>query len=132
MYVCIVTCRAVRVRRITGSSSDDWIYWHFGYNLSLSHLNTVLLLICTHWPSPGNTIKTKELALQITEIKPSNRTFRSCLLPRTQNSLFYDELGTQNSGLCHSLLVPIRSELTAHRKQKTQFYCCIRKTTEKT
>jgi hypothetical protein len=51
----------------------------------------------------------------------------------------------QNSGLCHthslSLLVPIWSELTAHGSryiaaerttQKSQFYCCIRETTEKT
>jgi hypothetical protein len=22
---------------ITGSSSDDWIYWHFGYTLSLNY-----------------------------------------------------------------------------------------------
>jgi hypothetical protein len=22
----------VRVTKITGSSSDDWIYWHFGYS----------------------------------------------------------------------------------------------------
>jgi hypothetical protein len=30
----IVTCRGVRVTKKTGSSSDDWIYWHFGYSLS--------------------------------------------------------------------------------------------------
>jgi hypothetical protein len=30
----IVTCRVVRVTKITGSRSDDWIYWHFGYSLS--------------------------------------------------------------------------------------------------
>jgi hypothetical protein len=30
----IVTRRRVNVMIITGSSSDDWIYWHFGYNLS--------------------------------------------------------------------------------------------------
>jgi hypothetical protein len=29
-----VTCRVVRVTRMTGSSSDDWIYWHFSYSLS--------------------------------------------------------------------------------------------------
>jgi hypothetical protein len=29
-----VTCRVIRVTKITGSSSDDWIYWHFGYTLS--------------------------------------------------------------------------------------------------
>jgi hypothetical protein len=23
-----VTCRVVRVTRMTSSSSDDWIYWH--------------------------------------------------------------------------------------------------------
>jgi hypothetical protein len=28
----IVTCRGVHVTKITGSSSDDWIYSHFGYN----------------------------------------------------------------------------------------------------
>jgi hypothetical protein len=30
----IVTYRRVRVTIMTGSSSDDWFYWHFGYNLS--------------------------------------------------------------------------------------------------
>jgi hypothetical protein len=30
----IVTCRRVHVTIMTGSSSDDWIYWHVGYNLS--------------------------------------------------------------------------------------------------
>jgi hypothetical protein len=30
----IVTCRVVRVTGMTGSSSDYWIYYHFGYNLS--------------------------------------------------------------------------------------------------
>jgi hypothetical protein len=30
----IVTYRVVCVTKLTGSSSDDWIYWHFGYNLS--------------------------------------------------------------------------------------------------
>jgi hypothetical protein len=29
-----VACRVVRATKIMGSSSDDWIYWHFGYNLS--------------------------------------------------------------------------------------------------
>jgi hypothetical protein len=29
-----VTCRRVRMTKMMGSSSDDWIYWHFGYNLS--------------------------------------------------------------------------------------------------
>jgi hypothetical protein len=43
-YICIharthvllytVTCRRVRVMIMTGSRSDDWIYWHFGYNPS--------------------------------------------------------------------------------------------------
>jgi hypothetical protein len=33
----IVTCRVVRVTKITGSSSDDWIYWHFGYSISLDY-----------------------------------------------------------------------------------------------
>jgi hypothetical protein len=28
------TCMGVGVTKITGSSSDDWIYWHFGYSLS--------------------------------------------------------------------------------------------------
>jgi hypothetical protein len=28
------------VTLITGSTSDDWIYWHFGYNLSLITINT--------------------------------------------------------------------------------------------
>jgi hypothetical protein len=30
----IFTCKGVRVTKITGSRSDDWIYWHFGYNRS--------------------------------------------------------------------------------------------------
>jgi hypothetical protein len=30
----IVTCRWVPMMRISGSKSDDWIYRHFGYNLS--------------------------------------------------------------------------------------------------
>jgi uncharacterized metal-binding protein len=30
----IVVCTGVHVTKITGSRSDDWIYWHFGYNLS--------------------------------------------------------------------------------------------------
>jgi hypothetical protein len=29
-----VTCMRVRVTKITGSSSGDWIYWHFSYNVS--------------------------------------------------------------------------------------------------
>jgi hypothetical protein len=32
MYI-IITCRAVRVTKITGSRSDDLIYWHVGYSL---------------------------------------------------------------------------------------------------
>jgi hypothetical protein len=28
-----VKCRVVRVTKTTGSSSDDWIYYHFGYKL---------------------------------------------------------------------------------------------------
>jgi hypothetical protein len=35
--VGIVTCRLVRVPKITGSSSGDWIYWHFGYSFSLNY-----------------------------------------------------------------------------------------------
>jgi hypothetical protein len=27
-------CMGVCVTKITGSSSDDWVYWHFGYSLS--------------------------------------------------------------------------------------------------
>jgi hypothetical protein len=34
---CIVTCRGVRVTKITGSRLDDWIYWHFGYTLTLNY-----------------------------------------------------------------------------------------------
>jgi hypothetical protein len=30
----IVTCRVVHATETTGSSLDDWIYWHLGYNLS--------------------------------------------------------------------------------------------------
>jgi hypothetical protein len=28
-YIYIVTCRVVRVTKLTGSSSDDRIYWNF-------------------------------------------------------------------------------------------------------
>jgi hypothetical protein len=34
IYIYIVMCWMVCVTKITGSSSDDWIYWHFGYSLS--------------------------------------------------------------------------------------------------
>jgi hypothetical protein len=34
MKINIVTCMVVRSTKMTGSSSDDWIYWHLGYNLS--------------------------------------------------------------------------------------------------
>jgi hypothetical protein len=30
----VVTCRVVRATKLTGASSDDWIYYYFGYNLS--------------------------------------------------------------------------------------------------
>jgi hypothetical protein len=30
----IVTCRGVHVTKLTGSRSDDWIYWHFCYKFS--------------------------------------------------------------------------------------------------
>jgi hypothetical protein len=45
------------VTKIRGSSSDDWIYWHFGYTLSLSlslliTINTALSLIYTIYGSP--------------------------------------------------------------------------------
>jgi hypothetical protein len=32
-----VKCRVVRATKMTGSNSDNWIYWHFGYTLSLNH-----------------------------------------------------------------------------------------------
>jgi hypothetical protein len=60
--VCIVTCRRVLVTVITRSSSDDWIYWHFGYNLSQIQLiqlvltsHTALSLIYTLSSSPLHT-----------------------------------------------------------------------------
>jgi hypothetical protein len=34
MYVCIVTCTGGTRDDNNSSRSDDWIYWHFGYNLS--------------------------------------------------------------------------------------------------
>jgi hypothetical protein len=34
VLICTVTCKVLRVAKIKGSRSDDWIYWHFGYNLS--------------------------------------------------------------------------------------------------
>jgi hypothetical protein len=33
----VQSSRGVCVTKITGSSSDDWIYWHFGYTLSLNY-----------------------------------------------------------------------------------------------
>jgi hypothetical protein len=39
---------------ITGSSSDDWIYWHFGYSLSIA-INTALSMIYTIYSSPLHT-----------------------------------------------------------------------------
>jgi hypothetical protein len=33
----IVTGGVVHVTQLMISSSDDWIYWHFGYTLSLNH-----------------------------------------------------------------------------------------------
>jgi hypothetical protein len=33
----IVTCRGVRATKMTGSSSDDWIYWHL-VTASLNHI----------------------------------------------------------------------------------------------
>jgi hypothetical protein len=36
--IYIVTCGGgVRETKMKGSRSDDWIYWHFGYNLSLNY-----------------------------------------------------------------------------------------------
>jgi hypothetical protein len=33
--VCIIfTCMGIRVTKITGSRSDHWIYWYFGYKFS--------------------------------------------------------------------------------------------------
>jgi hypothetical protein len=34
VYNNIVTCRGLRVMIMTGYSSSDWIYWHFGYEFS--------------------------------------------------------------------------------------------------
>jgi hypothetical protein len=30
----IVTCRGVLMIKVTGSRSEDWIHWHFGYKFS--------------------------------------------------------------------------------------------------
>jgi hypothetical protein len=35
--IYIVTCVGVCMTKITGSRSDDWIYWQFGYNLSFNY-----------------------------------------------------------------------------------------------
>jgi hypothetical protein len=58
----VVTCRRVHVAIVTGSTSDDWIYWHFGYNLSWLQLiqlvltnHTALSLIYTLSSSPLHT-----------------------------------------------------------------------------
>jgi hypothetical protein len=48
----IVTCRGLHVTKLTGASSEDWVYKHFGYTLSESHLNTALLLIYSLFSSP--------------------------------------------------------------------------------
>jgi hypothetical protein len=34
LYLYIITCRGLRVTKITDSRSGDWIYWHFGYRYS--------------------------------------------------------------------------------------------------
>jgi hypothetical protein len=34
IVINIITCRVVCVMKMTGSSSDDWIYWHFSYKFS--------------------------------------------------------------------------------------------------
>jgi hypothetical protein len=64
-----VTCRVVRLTKMTGSSSDDWIFWHLGYKPSQSQLNTALSLIYTYWSSPGDAIKTQEHSHWITHSK---------------------------------------------------------------
>jgi hypothetical protein len=52
----IVSCRVVRVTKITGSGSDDWNYWHFGYTLCLLiRINTALSLIYIIYSSPLHT-----------------------------------------------------------------------------
>jgi hypothetical protein len=67
-----MTCSVVRATKVTGSISDDWIYWHFGYKFyHISPIYTHFITdnhthTHTHWSSPGNAIKTQELALQIT------------------------------------------------------------------
>jgi hypothetical protein len=35
--VYIDKCRVARVTKITGPNSDGWIYWHFGYTVSLNY-----------------------------------------------------------------------------------------------
>jgi hypothetical protein len=49
------TCIALRVTKITGSSSDDYIHWHFGYTLSLNYNYTVLSLIYAIYSSRLHT-----------------------------------------------------------------------------
>jgi hypothetical protein len=62
----IVTCGVVHATKMAGSGSDYWIYWHLGYNLSKSRLNTgntALSLIYTRYNS---RLQTHESSPQFT------------------------------------------------------------------
>jgi hypothetical protein len=70
----IVTCRVARVTRMTGSSLDDWIYWHFGYKLFQLHSITALSLV-SHFIIYCYTHTTPLLVMDLnTEISTSNRS----------------------------------------------------------
>jgi hypothetical protein len=45
---------------MTGSSSDDWIYFHFHYNLLVTFKYSAIADLLKHWSSPGTTSKTQE------------------------------------------------------------------------
>jgi hypothetical protein len=51
MEVNIATCTVVRVTKLTGSSSDDRIYWHVPLQSLLITLNTGLFLNYTLYSS---------------------------------------------------------------------------------
>jgi hypothetical protein len=50
------------VTKMTGSISDDWIYWHLGYKFFHNYNQyRAIADLHTHGSSPGNTIKAQEL-----------------------------------------------------------------------
>jgi hypothetical protein len=89
----IVTCSVLRATKMTGSSLDHWICWHFGYTLFLNYDYYGAIALSTLYNSLLHTH-----SKYYTWIKSSNhtsnlhrptftllqlRTSHGCLLPRT-------------------------------------------------